>query len=184
MQVCCHRLRIRAIERGLTRRVREIDNVRAALDWSFSSPGDIAIGVDLTAAYAPAWLHLSLMQECRERCERALRGLAPESASHARLQMWLQIGLGNSLLHTAMQGHRENTRRVAAGRCRSRRFRRASTVHKRGSSPPGRRRRRLECDERFGNEIGNAVDQRNVRDCRSLHDRCGRLERKAAHKNS
>jgi len=84
----------------LTRRVREIDNVRAALDWSFSSPGDISIGVDLTAAYAAVWLHLSLMHECRERCERALRGLAPESASHARLQMWLQIGLGNSLLHT------------------------------------------------------------------------------------
>jgi predicted ATPase/DNA-binding winged helix-turn-helix (wHTH) protein len=82
----------------LARRVREIDNVRAALDWSFSPPGDIAIGVDQTAAYAPVWLHLSLMQECRERCERAL--LAPESASHARLQMWLQIGLGNSLLHT------------------------------------------------------------------------------------
>jgi predicted ATPase len=84
----------------VTQRVREIDNVRVAIDWSFSPPGDIAIGVDLTAAYAPAWLHLSLMQECRERCERALRGLAPESASHARLQMWLQIGLGNSLLHT------------------------------------------------------------------------------------
>src|SRR5262249_48403731 len=84
----------------LTRRVREIDNVRAALDWSFSPPGDIAIGVDLTAAYAPVWLHLSLMLECRERCERALRGLTPESASNARLQMWLQIGLGNSLLHT------------------------------------------------------------------------------------
>ena len=84
----------------LTRHVREIDNVRAALDWSFSPPGDITIGVDLTAAYAPVWLHLSLMQECRERCECALRGLGPESASHARLQMWLQIGLGNSLLHT------------------------------------------------------------------------------------
>src|SRR6516165_5614114 len=84
----------------LTRRVREIDNVRAALDWSFSPRGDIVIGVDLTAAYAPVWLHLSLMQECRERCERAMRGLAPDSASDVRLQMWLQIGLGNSLLHT------------------------------------------------------------------------------------
>jgi predicted ATPase len=84
----------------LTRHAREIDNVRAALDWSFSARGDVAIGVDLTATYAPVWLHLSLMQECRERCERALRGLAPESASNARLQMWLHIGLGNSLLHT------------------------------------------------------------------------------------
>ncbi|MBV8335187.1 MAG: winged helix-turn-helix domain-containing protein, partial [Alphaproteobacteria bacterium] len=84
----------------LTRRVREIDDVRAALDWSFSPPGDIAISVDLTAAYAPVWLHLSLMQECRERCERALQGLAPRSASQTPLKMWLQIGLGNSLLHT------------------------------------------------------------------------------------
>jgi predicted ATPase/DNA-binding winged helix-turn-helix (wHTH) protein len=83
----------------LTRRIREIDEVRAALDWCFSPSGDIAIGVDLTAAYAPVWLHLSLMQECRERCERALLGLAPGSAS-ARSQMRLQIGLGNSLLHT------------------------------------------------------------------------------------
>jgi hypothetical protein len=28
---------------------REIDNVRAALDWSFSPVGDVAIGVALTA---------------------------------------------------------------------------------------------------------------------------------------
>ena len=35
--------------------IREIDNVRAALDWAFSSAGDLTIGVDLTAAYAPVW---------------------------------------------------------------------------------------------------------------------------------
>jgi predicted ATPase len=74
----------------LTRRIRDIDDVRAALDWSFSPPGDVAVGVDLTAAYAPVWPHLSLMQECRERCEQALRGLPSQSASHARLQMWLR----------------------------------------------------------------------------------------------
>jgi predicted ATPase/DNA-binding winged helix-turn-helix (wHTH) protein len=93
----------------LTRRAREIDNVRAALDWSFSPSGDIAIGVDLTAGYVPAWLHLSLMQECRERCEQALRGLAPELASHTRLPMWLQIGLGNSLLHTGGPSEKAQT---------------------------------------------------------------------------
>jgi predicted ATPase len=51
---------------------REIDNVRAALDWSFSTAGDIAIGVALTAAYVPVWLHSALLVECRERCEGAL----------------------------------------------------------------------------------------------------------------
>jgi predicted ATPase len=50
------------------RRVREIDNVRAALDWCFSAVGDSEIGIDLTAAYGPVWLHLSLVAECRERC--------------------------------------------------------------------------------------------------------------------
>src|SRR5580704_2313776 len=55
----------------LARRVREIDNVRAVLDWSFSSAGDQAIGIDLTAAYSPVWRYRSLMSECRERCERA-----------------------------------------------------------------------------------------------------------------
>src|SRR5229473_1106283 len=35
----------------LARHGREIDNVRAALDWSFSSMGDPAIGIMLTAAY-------------------------------------------------------------------------------------------------------------------------------------
>jgi predicted ATPase len=48
---------------------REIDNVRAALDWSFSCVGDVAIGAVLTAAYAPVWLDLSLVVECLERAK-------------------------------------------------------------------------------------------------------------------
>ena len=50
----------------------EIDNVRAALDWSFSFRGDMTVGAHLTAAYAPVWLHLSLIGECRDRCNQAL----------------------------------------------------------------------------------------------------------------
>jgi predicted ATPase/DNA-binding winged helix-turn-helix (wHTH) protein len=84
----------------LTRRVREIDNVRAALDWSFSPPGDIAIGVDLTAAYAPVWRHFSLFAECRERCERALVGFEATGISNARVQLQLQIALGWALAAT------------------------------------------------------------------------------------
>jgi predicted ATPase/DNA-binding winged helix-turn-helix (wHTH) protein len=84
---------------------QEIDNVRAALDWSLSSPvhaviGHAVIGMALTAAYVPVWLNLSLADECRERCEHALVLLKAEQTSDNRLRMRLWIGLGNSLLHT------------------------------------------------------------------------------------
>ena len=38
---------------------REIDNLRAALDWAFSPGGDASIGVALTAAAVPLWMQLS-----------------------------------------------------------------------------------------------------------------------------
>jgi predicted ATPase len=40
----------------LAQAAREIDNVRAAIDWCFSQSGCSGIGVALTAAYAPVWL--------------------------------------------------------------------------------------------------------------------------------
>jgi predicted ATPase/DNA-binding winged helix-turn-helix (wHTH) protein len=84
----------------LGRRVREIDNVRAALDWSFSSTGDQEIGVDLTAAYAPVWQHLSLMRECRERSERALLNLEPHVTGNMSLRMDLQMALAGAIFIT------------------------------------------------------------------------------------
>jgi predicted ATPase/DNA-binding winged helix-turn-helix (wHTH) protein len=83
--------------------VREMDNVRAALDWSFSATGDSAVGVHLTAAYAPVWLYMSLIAECRKRCERALLDLHPTSASDGRVEMWLQIALGMAMIETMGQ---------------------------------------------------------------------------------
>jgi predicted ATPase/DNA-binding winged helix-turn-helix (wHTH) protein len=84
----------------LARCVREIDNVRAALDWSFSPAGDTTIGVDLTAAYTPVWQHLSLTIECRERCERALLGLVPHVSANMRLRMELQMALAAAIFIT------------------------------------------------------------------------------------
>jgi predicted ATPase/DNA-binding winged helix-turn-helix (wHTH) protein len=84
----------------LVRHGREIDNVRAALDWSFSSSADVEVGIQLTAAYTPVWMSLSLVGECRERCERALQRLDADQNTNARLRMWLQIGLGSMLLNT------------------------------------------------------------------------------------
>jgi predicted ATPase len=73
---------------------QEIDNVRAALDWSFSSAGDAEIGVTLTAAYVPAWLHAALPTECSERTERAMNNLAPEMNVSVPLRMQLHFGFG------------------------------------------------------------------------------------------
>jgi len=87
-------------DEDLARHVREIDNVRAVLDWSFSSARDTAIGIDLTAAYVPVWRHLSLMSECRERCERALLGLEPHVTANMRLRMELQIALAAAIFIT------------------------------------------------------------------------------------
>ncbi len=79
---------------------QEIDNVRAALDWSFSPAGDTAIGVVLTAAYVPAWLHCALLVECRERAQRALDCLAPDVDLSESLQMQLHLALGLTLTYT------------------------------------------------------------------------------------
>jgi predicted ATPase len=79
---------------------REIDNVRAALDWSFSSAGDVEIGVVLTAGYASVWLGMSLVVECRQRIERALTSLESESNVNSSLTMQLHISLVATLLDT------------------------------------------------------------------------------------
>jgi predicted ATPase len=93
----------------LARHAREIDNVRAAIDWSFSPVGDSALGIDLTVAYAPIWLSLSLMAECRERCERALPHLERDVGADARNQMWLQIAVASALRVTMGQARRAQT---------------------------------------------------------------------------
>jgi predicted ATPase/DNA-binding winged helix-turn-helix (wHTH) protein len=87
-------------DQDLARCVREIDNVRAALDWSFSPAGDRAIGVDLTTAYAPVWRYLSLMSECRERCERALPALVLNVTGNRSLRTKLQMALAAAIYIT------------------------------------------------------------------------------------
>ena len=79
---------------------RRIDDLRAALDWSFSPHGDTSIGVALTVASVPLWLQLSLMEECRGRVERALASLVPGSSGDLRRRMKLYAALGLSLMQT------------------------------------------------------------------------------------
>ena len=69
--------RARPAVEWLARYGRQIDNVRAALDWAFSPSGDPSIGVALTVAAVPLWFQQSLLVECRDRAERALASLGP-----------------------------------------------------------------------------------------------------------
>jgi predicted ATPase len=78
----------------------EIDNLRAALDWAFSPGGDAPIGVALTAAAVPAWMQLSLLEECRGRVEQALAALATITGPDPRQEMKLLAALGASRLYT------------------------------------------------------------------------------------
>jgi predicted ATPase/DNA-binding winged helix-turn-helix (wHTH) protein len=90
----------RPMVEDMVRYAREIDNVRAAADWSFSPNGDLAIGVILTAAFVPVWLGLSLLAECRTRCEQALASLRPGLNLSEALRLQLHVGLGVSLYFT------------------------------------------------------------------------------------
>ena len=79
---------------------RRIDNLRAALDWAFSPSGDPSIGVALTAAAVPLWMHLSLIEECRACVERALAALARRDDRDRRREMQLSEALGAALMYT------------------------------------------------------------------------------------
>jgi predicted ATPase/DNA-binding winged helix-turn-helix (wHTH) protein len=77
-----------------------IDNVRAALDWAFSPDGDGMLGIALTSAAIPLWMHLSLLDECGTHVERALAVLAAAANEDPRREMKLRTALGVSLAYT------------------------------------------------------------------------------------
>jgi predicted ATPase/DNA-binding winged helix-turn-helix (wHTH) protein len=78
---------------------RRIDDLRAALDWSFSPHGDTSIGVALTVASVPLWRQLSLMEECRRHVERALSTFESGSNRDASHELQLYSALGASLMY-------------------------------------------------------------------------------------
>jgi predicted ATPase/DNA-binding winged helix-turn-helix (wHTH) protein len=78
---------------------RHIDDLRTGLDWAFSAEGDSRIGVALTVAAVPLWVHLSLLGECRERAERALAALDGDATESTRQRMRLSAALGWSLMY-------------------------------------------------------------------------------------
>jgi hypothetical protein len=53
----------------------DLDNIRKALNWSFSDHGELAIGVPLAAASAGLFLDLALQAECAQWSSKALEKL-------------------------------------------------------------------------------------------------------------
>jgi predicted ATPase/DNA-binding winged helix-turn-helix (wHTH) protein len=69
-----------------------LGNIRAALEWSFSSAGDATIGVRLAAATAPLFFPHSLFIECIRWCEQGLAALPDSdrgSTTHLTLQAFM-----------------------------------------------------------------------------------------------
>jgi len=74
-----------------------IENMRAALNWSFSPDGDPAIGVALVVAATPLWLELSLFNECCRRADQALETPLDSTDEGMRCEMQLLSTLGAAL---------------------------------------------------------------------------------------
>jgi len=86
----------------LSRYGGHINNIQMALDWARSPRGDPAVCTSLTVAAIPLWFQLSLVDECRDRVQRALECIASETIrdAQARNVMQLYRALGLSRVFT------------------------------------------------------------------------------------
>ncbi len=80
--------------------VDQVDNVRAALVWSFGPDGDPTLGVRLAAAAHPLFLFASLASERRQWTETALAHL-DDTNRGSRDELELQFSQTHALLHIA-----------------------------------------------------------------------------------
>jgi predicted ATPase/DNA-binding winged helix-turn-helix (wHTH) protein len=94
-------------EHDLSGYTPHIGNVRAALGWALSEHGDVAVGIELITWAAPLFVGLSLLDECRVWCERALAAL-DDASRGTRQEMILQEALAMSSMLT--KGHTDQVR--------------------------------------------------------------------------
>jgi predicted ATPase/DNA-binding winged helix-turn-helix (wHTH) protein len=86
-----------------------LGNVRAALEYSFSPRGEVPVAIALAAASALLFIELSLLNECRNWCQRALSAIG-DAESGTTDELELQASLGMSLMFT--QGNGEDVRKA------------------------------------------------------------------------
>jgi predicted ATPase/DNA-binding winged helix-turn-helix (wHTH) protein len=86
-------------EHDLSGYAPHIGNVRAALEWALTDHNDVAVGVELVTWAAPLFVGLSLLEECRRWCERALAALE-DGGRGTRQEMILQEALALASMFT------------------------------------------------------------------------------------
>jgi predicted ATPase/DNA-binding winged helix-turn-helix (wHTH) protein len=82
-------------EHDLSGYAPHIGSVRAALGWALSDHGDVVVGIELATWAAPLFIGLSLLEECRGWCERALAAL-DDASRGGKQEMILQEALALS----------------------------------------------------------------------------------------
>lgn len=73
-----------------------LDDVRQALVWTLSSPGNISLGVALTWASAPLFYQLSLFDEYRQRVNKALLAIDASGDGQPDAVYRLQLALAQA----------------------------------------------------------------------------------------
>ncbi len=80
--------------------VEHTSNIRAALEWAFSSEGDAEIGLGLATYACELFLRLGMLTESRRWSERGLASLSPELAGSLQ-EMALRAAIGHATMITA-----------------------------------------------------------------------------------
>jgi hypothetical protein len=70
----------------------DVDNGRAALDWSLGRNGDATLAIGLAGASGPMWGGLSLYGEGIERLEAATARLPAAASPYEQARLWLWFG--------------------------------------------------------------------------------------------
>ena len=81
--------------------VVDLDDVRAALQWSFDDGGDELLGADIATYSAPLWLGRALLTEARAWMAKAAAACADTGGAPSQQQLRIQIAFASTELFTS-----------------------------------------------------------------------------------
>jgi len=87
-----------------------VEDLRKAIRWAFDPSGDSLLGINLVATGLPLWNELSLSEESRRNCERALAEYQRIGCTDQSLKLRLLVGLAT--LNTYLSRNPEETTKL------------------------------------------------------------------------